>query len=111
MECATNQQINALVGLDEVDAAVLLSGLLAPQGQQALQSVTGITTLPVAKKSAWQKIEVPWPERATRERHADLLLRSEDLRAGLETERDNLKLLHRSLIEKLCDRREDAHVQ
>jgi type I restriction enzyme S subunit len=111
MECATNQQVNAVIGLDEVDASVLLSGLLAAQGRHALRGVTGITTLPVAKKSAWQGIEVPWPDRAMRERHADLLHRAEVLRASLEAERADLRQLHRGLIEQLCDRGRDPDVQ
>jgi type I restriction enzyme S subunit len=63
----SNQQINALVGLDEVDATFVALILSAPSGVGLTKDTAGQTTLPLLKKSAWVQLPVPWPERPRRE--------------------------------------------
>jgi type I restriction enzyme S subunit len=69
----TNQQLNALVGLDKHDALLLANLLDSNSGRTTVLSYAGQTTLPILKKSAWAKIEVPWPNRPAREQTAELL--------------------------------------
>jgi type I restriction enzyme S subunit len=71
----TNQQVNAVVGLDEVDAHFLAGVLSAPQGQAVVKSRAGMNTMPIIKKSAWSRVEVPWPNRRERERLAEMVKR------------------------------------
>lgn len=71
----TNQQVNAVVGLDEADAHFLAGVLSAPQGQAAVKSRAGMNTMPIIKKSAWGRVQVPWPDRPERERLAEMVKR------------------------------------
>ena len=72
----TNQQINAIEGLDRSDAMLLVCLLGSPTGQGIVTDAAGKTTLPILKKSLWEQIEVPWPGHAERVTLAGLLERS-----------------------------------
>lgn len=52
----TNQQINAVIGLDEQDADQLVAILASNSGQQALWTGAGSTTIPQLNKSSFQRI-------------------------------------------------------
>lgn len=58
----TNQQINAVIGLDEQDADQLVAILASNSGQQALWTGAGSTTIPQLNKSSFQRINVPWED-------------------------------------------------
>ncbi len=75
----TNQQINAVVGLDEVDAYAAAALLASPEGQALIRSVAGQTTLPIVTKGVWRKIAIPWPERSIRERLAGLVVAADEV--------------------------------
>jgi type I restriction enzyme S subunit len=62
----TNQQMNALTGLDEVDAIAVMAMLRSAAGQDRLRSITGLTVTPVVKKSAWAAMRIRWPSREAR---------------------------------------------
>jgi type I restriction enzyme S subunit len=67
-----NQQINA-VELGSSDDAIVLAGILAsPSGQKAVTAGAGKTTMPILKKSSWERVAIPWPTDAVRANVADL---------------------------------------
>jgi type I restriction enzyme S subunit len=84
----TNQQINSLVGLDEIDAIALAALLASPAAQGRLRSIAGQTTLPIVNKGAWRRMEVRWPRRRDRETLAGLVSAAVLVaqRAGAETQ-------------------------
>ena len=65
-DVVTNQQVNALTGLSPDEAIFVGSLLAAPAGQHALIPLTGLTTLPIVKKSAWGNLSIPWPHEHVR---------------------------------------------
>lgn len=109
----TNQQVNAVVGLDEVDAHFLAGVLSAPQGQAVVKSRAGMNTMPIIKKSAWGRVEVPWPDRRERERLAEMVKRGTAveraaLRAQGATEQLRVALLREFLAGAVELRIEDT---
>ena len=62
----TNQQINTLTGLDQVDAITAMAMLRSASGQARLKSIRGLTVTPVVKKSAWAAMRIRWPGREAR---------------------------------------------
>jgi len=73
VSCVTNQQINALVGLDDEDALYLAAILASPRGQTRAWASSGRTTIPILNKSRWSGLRVPWPDRSVRVSYAGLL--------------------------------------
>jgi hypothetical protein len=66
-EVVTNQQINSLVGLDELDAYFVALMLSTNEMQTNIRDWAGTTTLPIISKSAWGKLSIPWPDGLVRE--------------------------------------------
>jgi len=89
-ECATNQQINSIVGLPEDDAFYLAGVLAAPSGQGSLRSAAGRTAVPLLNKSTFGRVQVPWPGEAQRWSIAGRI-------AGLIAVRDALDAEYRAL--------------
>jgi type I restriction enzyme S subunit len=73
VEVCTNQQVNALVGLESDDAFFAAGVLDAPQGRRVLAARAARTTLPIIKKSAWGSLEIPWPDAAVRQRTGKII--------------------------------------
>jgi type I restriction enzyme, S subunit len=78
----TNQQVNALTGLDSIDAHALTALLATQQAQDLIWSLAGRTTLPILKKSGWASMEVRWPSRDARAVLADLVARLDSVGAA-----------------------------
>jgi len=66
-EVVTNQQINSVVGLDELDAYFVALMLSTNEMQTNIRDWAGTTTLPIISKSAWGKQSIPWPDGLVRE--------------------------------------------
>ena len=66
-EVVTNQQINSVVGLDELDAYFVALMLSTNEMQANIRDRAGTTTLPIISKSAWGKLSIPWPDGLVRE--------------------------------------------
>lgn len=97
----TNQQINALVGLDDVDAFCLAALLASPPGQARAWALSGRTTLPILNKSGWQSLRIPWPRRAVRERYAGLLRACEAALQAVTVEISVLGALRHAALDDL----------
>ena len=66
-EVVTNQQINSVVGLDELDAYFVALMLSTNEMLTTIRDRAGTTTLPIISKSAWGKLSIPWPDGLVRE--------------------------------------------
>ena len=100
----TNQQINALVGLDEIDAVTAMAMLATEDSQSRLRSIVGMTTLPIVKKSAWQAMAIRWPERNDRETLHGIVATSAQVAEGARRELDALASLRAALLTALLTR-------
>lgn len=101
--CVTNQQINALVGLDDDDALCLAALLASPPGQARAWPLSGRTTLPILNKSGWSSLRVPWPRRAVRQRYASLLRACEAALHTVTVEISALAVLRRAVLDDLLN--------
>lgn len=63
----TNQQINSVVGLEELDAYFVSLMLSTNELQVNICDRAGTTTLPIISKSAWGELSIPWPDAQIRE--------------------------------------------
>lgn len=97
----TNQQINALVGLDAEDALCLAALLSCPLAQTLAWASSGRTTLPILNKSAWSRLPVRWPERAVRETYSGLFCACEAALQAVTAEISALGRLRRSALDEL----------
>src|SRR5205823_2082913 len=68
VECATNQQINALIPSPLVRAEWLYWVFTSPLGQDAIRLNASATTLPILNKSKFERLPVPLPPRAEQDR-------------------------------------------
>lgn len=59
-----NQQLNAVVGLEQADALLLSSFLSTEQFHNQMRGSTGTTALPIASKGRWEVLQIPWSESA-----------------------------------------------
>ena len=76
-DVVTNQQINSVVGLDELDAYFVSLMLSTNELQVNICDRAGTTTLPIISKSAWGELSIPWPDAQIRE-SISLLAKSVD---------------------------------
>jgi type I restriction enzyme S subunit len=97
----TNQQVNALTGLDSIDAHALTALLATQQAQDLIWSLAGKTTLPILKKSSWASMEVPWPSRDARAVLANLVASLDSVGAAAQGLRDALARARASLLADL----------
>lgn len=97
----TNQQVNALVGLDAEDALCLAALLACPYAQALAWAASGRTTLPILNKSAWSQLLVRWPERAVRQTYAGLLKACEAALQAVTAEISALGGLRQSALGEL----------
>ena len=58
----TNQQINSVAGLEELDAYFVSLMLSTNELQVTISDRAGKTTLPIISKSAWGELSIPWPD-------------------------------------------------
>jgi type I restriction enzyme S subunit len=96
-----NQQINALVGLDQTEAVFVGTVLGAPSGVSRTRSAAGQTTMPLLKKSAWVQLEIPWPERSSRLQVGGMAQALEDVAVGASVALERLETLRRELLSDL----------
>jgi type I restriction enzyme S subunit len=61
-DVVTNQQINSVVGLEELDAYFVSLMLSTNELQVNICDRAGTTTLPIISKSAWGELSIPWPD-------------------------------------------------
>lgn len=61
-EVVTNQQINSIIGLDELDAYFAALMLSTKVLQANISDRAGTTTLPIISKAAWGGLSIPWPD-------------------------------------------------
>ena len=61
-EVVTNQQINSVAGLEELDAYFVALMLSTNELQVNIKDRAGTTTLPIISKSAWGELSIPWPD-------------------------------------------------
>jgi type I restriction enzyme S subunit len=61
-EVITNQQINSVAGLKELDAYFVSLMLSTNELQVNIRDRAGTTTLPIISKSAWGELSIPWPD-------------------------------------------------
>jgi type I restriction enzyme S subunit len=101
ISAACNQQVNALVGLDEVDAKFLTIVLGSSSGTGLIRSTAGHTTMPILKKSAWLELIVPWPRRQMREKLSSLTTTMDQLAAESIEYSKSLRSLQAALINDL----------
>lgn len=66
-EVVTNQQINSVAGLEELDAYFVALMLATNELQANIGDRAGTTTLPIISKSAWGELTIPWPDVSIRE--------------------------------------------
>ena len=66
-EVVTNQQINSIVGLEELDAYFVALMLSTNEMQATIRDRAGTTTLPIISKSGWGELSIPWPDISVRE--------------------------------------------
>ncbi len=66
-EVVTNQQINSIVGLEELDAYFVALMLSTNEMQASIRDRAGTTTLPIISKSGWGELSIPWPDGSVRE--------------------------------------------
>ena len=66
-DVVTNQQINSVVGLEELDAYFVSLMLSTNELQVNICDRAGTTTLPIISKSAWGELSIPWPDAQIRE--------------------------------------------
>ena len=66
-EVVTNQQINSIVGLEELDAYFVALMLSTNEMQATIRDRAGTTTLPIISKSGWGELAIPWPDISVRE--------------------------------------------
>jgi hypothetical protein len=96
-----NQQINALVGLDQLDAAFVGTVLGAPSGVSRTRGAAGRTTLPLLKKSSWMQLEIPWPDQTDRRETVELAQVLEDVSVGASRVVERLQRLRKELLSDL----------
>lgn len=61
VDCAINQQINAVVPRDEVDGRFLNYALASPSFQMLVRANASSTTMPILNKSRFSRLEVAVP--------------------------------------------------
>ncbi|HLX77961.1 MAG TPA: restriction endonuclease subunit S [Acidimicrobiales bacterium] len=81
---SANQQINALLGLDCVDAIALAAVLRSHRMQSVVRSLAGHTVVPILKKSRWQTMTLPWGSRSERAKFVELVSDAEEVRSAAE---------------------------
>ena len=66
-DVVTNQQINSVTDLEELDAYFVSLMLSTNELQVNISDRAGTTTLPIISKSAWGELSIPWPDTNIRE--------------------------------------------
>jgi type I restriction enzyme S subunit len=100
-DAITNQQVNALTGLDELDAWFAAVALHATRGQNELAQRAGQTTLPIVKKSSWEAICIPWPSVRSRQEVGHLAREMTALDRAAQAEVAVARITRRALLRDL----------
>jgi len=101
----TNQQMNALVGLDDVDAIAAMAMLRSAGGRDRLLSITGLTVTPVVKKSGWAAMRIRWPSREARILLTGVVTDAAQVADGAGRTAEALNVLRAALLAELLDGR------
>jgi type I restriction enzyme S subunit len=101
----TNQQMNALIGLDEVDAITAMAMLRSAAGQDRLRSITGLTVTPVVRKSAWAAMDIRWPSREARTVLVEVVTDTARVADSARRTAEVLGVLRAALLGQLLDGR------